>query len=181
MQLKTIISLGFASMAVAVPAIASTREKFDLPAITDTFTNIQNGIDKMAQDVRAYKGDPQQLAVIQTDSGSLQKIIQDGTAKIKTSPAMGLMDAIGVLGPVGVLSSKVDDVITALASNKETFTKMNVGGVVVQDLKVQKAAADQLVAAILANLPLLSLLGIIAGPIAKQVTDKLDAGIKAWS
>jgi hypothetical protein len=181
MQLKTLISLTFASMAVAVPVVASNMGKFDLPAVTETFNNIQNGIDKMAQDVRAYKGDPQQLAVIQSDSDALAQIIDQGTAKIKASPAMGLMDAINILGPVGTLSSKVDDIITALASNKDTFAKMNVNSVVIQDLKQQKAAADKLVTAILANLPIPGLLGIIAGPIAKQITDKLDGGIKQWS
>jgi Hydrophobic surface binding protein A len=181
MQIKTILTLGFASMALAAPAIEMHNAKFDLQSVTDTFNAIQSGIDKMVNDVKAYTGDPQQLKAIQDDSDAILKTINDGAAKVAASPAMGLMDAIGVLGPVGTLSSKVDEIIMALATKKETFTKMNLASLVTKDLSDQKNAADALVKAILANLPIPGLLGIIAGPIAKQITDKLDAGVKAWS
>ena len=181
MQLKTLFSLGFASMAVAAPIVEGSMNKFDLPAVTDTFNAIQSGIDKMVVDVKAFNGDPQQLVAIQTDSDAILKTIADGTDKVAKSAAMGIMDAIGVLGPVGTLSSKVDEIINALAEKKELLTKNNLQSMVVKDLNDQKTAADALVKAILANLPLPSLLGGIAGPIAKQITDKLDAGVKTWS
>jgi hypothetical protein len=187
MQFKNIITLGFASLAVAAPALNAanvplrTYSVQDLQSVTDTFNAIQAGIDKMTDSVKAYTGDPAQLAAIQGGSDDLAKIIDAGTAKVAASPAMGLMDAINVLGPVGTLSSKVDDIIIALATKKETFTKMNLGEVVINDLKTQKTAADGLIKAILANLPMPGLLSIIAGPIAKQITDKLENGIKQWS
>ena len=41
-------------------------------------------------------------------------------------------------------------------------------------------AADKLAKAITGNLPLPSLIGPIAAPIAKQFTDKLEGGLKAF-
>jgi len=142
MQLKTFIVIGLASLATAAPAVNAPARTFDLLAVTDTFGLIQTQIDKMVNDVKAYTGDPSGLAAIQEDSDTLAKIIGEGTAKVKASPAMGLMDAINVLGPVGVLSSKVDEIIFALAFKRTEFEKMNLNSVVLGDLQQQKTAAD---------------------------------------
>jgi len=169
-------------MAVAAPTVAGTMAPLDLVSVTDTFNAIQAGIDKMVANVKAYTGDSAaQVAAIQSESDNVLKIIRDGTDKVAKSPAMGIADAIGILGPVGTLSSKVDEIINALASKKEVLTKNNLASVVLKDLQDQKNAAEKLVTAILNNLPLPSLLGIIAAPIAKQITDKLDAGAKSWA
>jgi hypothetical protein len=181
MQIKTILSLTFASMAVAAPTVTGTMAPLDLVSVTDTFNAIQAGIDKMVANVKAYTGGSAQVAAIQSDSDNVLKIIRDGTDKVAKSPAMGIADAIGILGPVGTLSSKVDEIINALASKKEVLTKNNLASVVLKDLQDQKNAAEKLVTAILNNLPLPSLLGAIAAPIAKQITDKLDAGAKSWA
>jgi len=169
-------------MAVAAPTVAGTMAPLDLVSVTDTFNAIQAGIDKMVANVKAYTGgSAAQVAAIQSDSDNVLKIIRDGTDKVAKSPAMGIADAIGILGPVGTLSSKVDEIINALASKKEVLTKNNLASVVLKDLQDQKNAAEKLVTAILNNLPLPSLLGAIAAPIAKQITDKLDAGAKSWA
>jgi len=181
MQIKAIISFSLASMVFAAPAVVYHNVNFDLVSITDTFTAIQGGIDKMVAAVKSYTGDPAQLVPIQNTSDDILKIIQDGTAKVASSPAMGLMDAINVLGPTGTLSSKVDEIIMALAEKKALFTENNLGDVVLKDLNDQKTASEALVKAILNNLPMPGLLGVVAGPIAKQITDKLENGIKAWT
>jgi hypothetical protein len=180
MQLKTLLTLGFASMTVAAPIVAGTLNTFDLPAITDTFNAIQGGIDKMVTDVKAFTGDPQQLVAIQEDNDAILKIINDGTDKVSKSTAMGIMDALGILGPTGTLASKVDEVIAALADKKKLLSDLNLQSIVVKDLTDQRSASDNLIKAIVANLPMPSVLGMIANPIAKQITDKLDAGVKTW-
>jgi hypothetical protein len=188
MQFKNILlTLSVVTAAIAAPAFNTvnvplrTYSVQDLQSVTDTFTAIQGAIDKMVEAVKGYNGDPAALAAIQTGSDDIKKIMDEGAVKIAASPAMGLMDAINILGPTGTLSSKVDDIVIALASKKEDFIKANLGDIVINDLKGQKDSSDQLVKAILANLPMPGLLGVIAGPIAGQITTKLDNAIKAWS
>jgi len=148
MQFKNTLILGFVAVAIAAPVFNAANVPLrnystqDLISVTDTFTAIQNGIDKMVDAVKAYNGDPAALASIQQFSDDLKKVIDDGTAKVAASPAMGLMDAISVLGPTGTLSSKVDDIVIALATKKEEFTKANLAEVVINDLKSQKDSND---------------------------------------
>lgn len=183
MQFKSLFTLGLASVAVAAPAMTAAQKAQsaqDLATVQAVFNDVQAGIDVMVQAVKTYTGEPAALASIQSGSDNLMKIINDGAKKVAASTAMGLADAIGVLGPVSTLGSKVDEIVLALAEKKETFTKLSLQQVVIDDLKAQKGAADELVKAILANLPMPGLLGIIAGPIAKGITDKIDNGIKQW-
>jgi Hydrophobic surface binding protein A len=177
MRFQAAVALGLFTAAFAAP-IENT--KFDLPAITSTFNNIQGGIDKMVGDVKNYKGTESMPAMLASSQGILDAL-KEGTAAIAKSPALGLMDAIGILGPVGTLSSKVDEIILALAEKKEILKGLGVSSVVKDELVKQKAGADDLVKAITNNLPMPALLGIVAGPIAKQITDKLEGGIKQWS
>jgi len=78
------------------------------------------------------------------------------------------------------MASKVDEIVSALTVKKETFDKASVTAVVIQQLQDQRLAADKLAKAITGNLPLPGLIGPIAAPIAKQFTDKLEGGLKAF-
>ncbi len=59
--------------------------------------------------------------------------------------------------------------------------KLSIGSVVLDQLKAQHVSAEALSEAVLVNPPLPSLLGVIGGPVANQITDKLDNGIKQCS
>jgi Hydrophobic surface binding protein A len=177
MRFQSVVALGFFSSALAAPLQAAT---LDLPTITQTFQDIQTGIDKLIADVKGFAG-PASAGVIAADSAAIQGVVVDGTSKVQKSPALGLMDAISVLGPVSTLSSKVDEVIIALAEKKDAMRAAGTGPLVRDELTKLKAKADDLVKVILASLPIPALLGIVAGPIAKQITDKLEAGVKQWS
>jgi uncharacterized membrane protein YeaQ/YmgE (transglycosylase-associated protein family) len=174
----SVVALGLIGAVAAAPL---EQTKFDLPAVQNTFNDIQAGIDKMVADVKAFTGDKAAINPIVADSEAILTIIREGADKVAKSPAMGLMDAISVLGPVSTLSAKVDEIVMALAEKKEKITGAGAAGLVADNLRKQKNEADGLVKSILANLPMPGLLGIVAGPIAKQITDKLDAGAKAWS
>jgi len=178
MQFKNILVL--ASLGSFVAAAPLQVVQRDLPTVQKVFDNIGAQIDKMAAIVNDFKGEPDQLVAVQGASEEILKIMDEGTKEITGSATMGLMDAINVIGPTGVLGAKVDGVITALGGKKAEFDKLNVASVVLDQLKAQRASAELLSTAILANLPMPSVLGVIAGPIAKQITDKLDGGIKQW-
>jgi hypothetical protein len=176
MRFQSVLALGLFSSVMAVPI---DNAKMDLPSVQATFEAIQNGIDKLITDVRAYTGGPHTAFV--ADADAILSAIKAGTEKVAKSPAMGITDAIAILAPVGVLSSKIEEVVGVLATQKEVLNKGGAGPLILDSLKKQKSSADGLVAAILNNLPLPQVLGIIAGPIAKTVTDKLEVGIKQWS
>ena len=185
MQLKRIFLLAsIATSAIAAPIQEETNNALvqrDLATVQQVFNSIMATIDKMVGVVEKFDGSPDQLVAVQTASEEILKIMDEGTQKIKSSPTMGLMDAINIITPTGTLGGKVDGVIQALGSKKAEFDKLNVSAVVLEQLKAQRASAENLSAAILANLPMPSLLGAIAGPIAKQITNKLDDGIKQWT
>ena len=184
MLLHSFLAIGLAAArATALPVEADSSSPltpFDLPTVTGTFDKIQSSIDKMVSDINAFTGDKASMTGIVADSADIQKVIEEGVTKIKASPAMGLMDAIGILAPVTTLGNKVDEIVNALASKKTDLEKINATPAVLSELRKQRLVADKLSAAILANLPMPALLGSIAKPIAKQITDKLDAGIKQW-
>jgi hypothetical protein len=181
MRFQSVVALGLFSSVMATP-IPAEQTKFDLPTVQSTFNDIQAGIDKMVAGTKAFDGSNKEaIAGLLADSGVVLAAISSGADKVKASPAMTITDAVSILGPVSTLSSKVDEIVQALAAQKDKFVSLSINGVVLDELKKQRAAAEILVKNILANLPLPSLLGIVAGPIAKQVTDKLDAGIKNFS
>jgi hypothetical protein len=150
----------------------------DLPTIQGVFEKIQAGIDNLVKVVNAFtETDIAASVPILDASKALLVTIADGGPAISKSPALGLLDAISVLGPVSTLSNKVDEIITALDTKKAAFEKAGLKVVVADELTKYRLAADVLVKAIIAGLPLPSLTGLIANPIAAQITDKLNKGI----
>jgi len=181
-RLFLLASVGTFALAAPVqekPEIALARR--DLPTIQKVFDGISNTIDKMVAVVEKFDGAPDQIVAVQTASDEILKIMAEGTAQISASPAMGIMDAISILGPTSSLSVKVESVVQALANKKAVFDKLSISSVVLDQLKAQRVSAEALSKVIIANLPMPSILGLIGGPVAKQITDKLDLGIKQWS
>src|ERR1700712_3010757 len=127
-----LLSLAVAK-ALAMPLEAETASPlgvFDLPTVQATFDKVQAGIDKMVKDVNAFTGDKAGMDVIVADSTEIQSILTEGVAKIKASPAMAIADALGILGPVGTLGSKVDEIVNALAQKKADLEKAGVAATV---------------------------------------------------
>jgi len=184
MFFKTISTVALLATAVVAKPIDTTTldvlAPLDLPTVQTVFTAVQEKIDKMVAQVKEFTGDTKQMEPILAASSDILAALNDGAGKISSSPAMGIADALGILGPVGTMASKVDEIVSALTVKKETFDKASVTAVVIQQLQDQRLAADKLAKAIVANLPLPGLIGPIAAPIAKQFTDKLEGGLKAF-
>jgi len=178
MRLHSALAFGLFSSALATPINSA---KMDLPSVQATFDNIQQGIDKMISHVKIFKGEKDVLDAIIADSNGILAAIAEGTEKVAKSPAMGITDALNILAPVQILASKVEEVVLVLASKKETIGKAQADAAILGELQKQKTGADGLVKVILANLPMPGLIGPIAGPIAKSITDKLENGIRLWS
>jgi Hydrophobic surface binding protein A len=172
-----------ASVAVASPievTVLDSLTTFDLPAVQAVFNSVSASIDKMISQVKEFDGDTAKMEPILAASTEIMNGLKEGTQKIASSPAMGIADALGILTPVGAMASKVDEIVTALSAKKDVFEKANIVSVVVQQLQDQRQAADKLAKAITNNLPLPTIIGPLAAPIAKQFTDKLESGIKAF-
>jgi hypothetical protein len=178
MHLKTLALLGFAASALAAPLEATAQ---DLPTIQSVFGSIKEQIEKMVTNVNAFDGTGAKVSSIADDSKVIEGIIAQGAAKISKSKAMGLMDTISLLGDVGSMASSVESITGALSAKRADIDKASGGATVLNNLKSQRAAAKQLTDAIKKNLPMASLLGAFADPIAKQVTDVLDKAITEWS
>jgi Hydrophobic surface binding protein A len=177
MHLKSLILVGFAASALAAPLESTTQ---DLPTIQSVFGSIKDQIEKMVTNVNGFDGSSAKVTAIADDSKIIEDIIATGAAKISKSKAMGLMDVISLLGDVGGMASSVETITSALTGKRADIDKASGGATVLNNLKSQRAAAKKLTDAIKKNLPMASLLGGFAEPIAKQVTDVLDKAITEW-
>jgi hypothetical protein len=180
MQLRYIFCLSFASTAIAAPVFTADGISLDLQTVTDALTAIQTGLVKTLQTVKDCHGDSTMFS-IQASSDELKKLTDENALKIAASPAMGLMDAINILGPIKSFNDKVDELVAALASKKDEFIKTNQKEAVVNYLKSQRDASDEVRKAIIGNLPMPGSLGGGPHPLLEEMTTKLNDAIKAWS
>jgi hydrophobic surface binding protein A len=184
MLFKTITSVALlVAPAFTSPVETAARGIYatqDFPTLTKAFDAIIGKIDTMKGLVDAFDGDEKKMAPMVEAADSLSKELQAQTQNLKKSPAMGIADVLTILDPVGKMQGKVEEIVSALTSKKEVFDKSNTTPVVVQQLQQQRQDANALAKAITGNLPLASIIGPIAAPIAKQFTDRLEAGIKSF-
>jgi hypothetical protein len=184
MLLKAFLCIGLTATAVsAAPAAASGSSslvKRDLPAVTASFDNVSKALDKLIDAVTGFDGDLDKLPVLLETSESITKMNLEGAAKVKASPTMGIMDALNIINPTLGIQEKVNKVMGAFMEKKDLLEKAGVKDVVLDQMIAQRKAADELAGAITGNLPMPGLLGAIAKPIAKTITDALDVGIKNW-
>jgi hypothetical protein len=172
-----------ASFALVLPlqaAVVAPRAPNDMIAMQQIFDKIFTAVEKTTEHVRAFTGEPAQLQTFVADSAAIQAILNEGTARMKKSVGMGIPDILTILGPVGVMESEVAEVVDALKRKKAEIEKISASKTVIEELTKLRVAADNLISAIIGNLPLSSVVGIVAGPIAKQITNRLDGGIKAF-
>lgn len=168
----------FVASLLATSAFAAAVKR-DLPTITTAMTDIGAAVDKMTADIKSWDGAATSAVAILDDSKAIKALLEQDTKKIQATDAIGLFDAISILGPTNTLTAKVDDVVTALKDKKAALNSAALGPVVLQELKDQKFAANDLATAIVGKLP--SLAQAIGGPMAQQIVTKLDGAVNAFS
>jgi hypothetical protein len=158
--------------------VITLRATSSLPDVQAAFNKIQDSIAKMVDDINKWDGQAPSAAPICGSSTNLLATIKSSTTSISGSSSISLMDAVGILGPVNVLSNKVDDVITAMLTKKGQFEASKTSGQVSEQLVQDQAATKELIKAILGKLP--SMTVPIAQPIADGVSQKLDKAVAAY-
>jgi hypothetical protein len=159
---------------------SGTLIRRDLPAVQAAFDQVGKAIDKMTAAVDAFDGDATKLMPILETSLAIAKMNSEGAKTVKASKTMGLTDAISLVPMTSALQEKVAKVVASLAAKKDMLEKAGAHDAVLDQMMQQRAAADELTAAILGNLPMPALTGPIAAPIAATITNTLDGGITAW-
>jgi len=176
MLLRALFYAGLTASAVS----ANPLGKRDLPTVQAAFDKVGIAIDKLIGLVQGFDGDLDKLPNLLETSESITKMNLEGAGLVKASPAMGITDALTIVNPTLIIQEKVNKVMGAFLEKKEPLEKAGVKDVVMDQMIAQRKAADELAAAILGNLPMPALLGVIAKPIAKTITDALDTGIRNW-
>ncbi|TID20327.1 putative cell wall protein [Venturia nashicola] len=175
MHFTKIFSIGLLATSATAAPTASRRSLADVQA---AFDKIQASIATMVTKINAWDGQAASVTGVMEESGKLLATIKSSTTAIQGSSAIGIVDAVGVLGPVNVLSAKVDDVVTALLTKKGQFDGAKVTGQVSEQLVQDQTATRELIKAILGKLP--SMTVPIAQPIADGVSTKLDKAVTAF-
>jgi hypothetical protein len=103
-----------------------------------------------------------------------------GIAKISSTTAMGLTDAIQILGQVSNLNTAVEGVVKGLIEKKGLFDKAGLTAVVSDRLIEEKNAAQELVTAVVSKLPSY-IPGAIGTTAAGPILTKLDQAVAAFS
>lgn len=148
MHFTTLFSIGL--LATSAAAAPTRRSLADVQA---AFDKIQANIATMVAKINAWDGQPGSVTPVMDESKALLATIKSSATAVQGSSAIGLMDAVGILGPVNVLSSKVDDVVTALLTKKGQFDTAKMSGQVGEQLLADQAATKDLIKAILGKLP----------------------------
>jgi hypothetical protein len=166
--------------AVTVPVTADVLSKQDMTAMAAAFDKIFTGIDATMIKVNGFTGDAAGVDAIIKEGDMIVESIISSTAAVKKSVGMGIADLLNIFGPVFVMESKVGELVDGLKVKKADIEKAGGAPKILSLLQREKQAADGLVTVIIANLPIPSLVGIVANPIAKIITDRIGGGIKDW-
>lgn len=173
MHFTTLFSIGL--LATSAAAAPTRRSLADVQA---AFDKIQANIATMVTKINAWDGQASSVGAVMDESKALLATIKSSATAVQGSSSIGLMDAVGILGPVNTLSAKVDDVVTALLTKKEKFDSAKVSAQVGEQLVQDQVATKELIKAILGKLP--SMTVAVAQPIADGVSQKLDKAITAY-
>jgi len=177
--IRSIIRLA-ACVALAIPTSAATLRPQDMQSLAEAFDHIFTGIENMVTSLEKFNGDPAGVATIISNNAVLRDAVTTGTKTVKASAGMAIFDVIHIGGPLFVMENMISELMETLKSKKPELEKAGAAPKILEELTKDKTAVDALVIVINQNLPLPQLLGIIATPIGKLVTQKLTDGIKEW-
>ena len=178
MQFLSLLLLATASMAspLHVRDLTYAQAAQDLSTVTGALESIGTAVEKCTTAITGWDGQAGGVDGIITLSNGILDEMKKATSTISSTATLGLADATAIVAPANALSAKVEGVTSALVAKKATFEKLGVTKKVTDALTAQKGGADALQKAIVGKLPALA--GPVAGPIAKQFGDKLDAALK---
>jgi hypothetical protein len=171
MKFLTLLVLATTSLASPLHSKAPPKD-----TIGNSLDSIGNAVEKCASVITGWNGELVGAEEIIKASNAILEEMKKATTSVSNLKTLNLLEAMAVIGPTNTLSGRVDAVTAALLAKKEAFQKIGVLSAVTETLKEQKTAADELQKAVMSKMPALA--SGIAGPMAKQFGDKLDAAIQ---
>ncbi|KAF2664917.1 hypothetical protein BT63DRAFT_79601 [Microthyrium microscopicum] len=159
---------------------AAALAPMDMTTMQVVFDHIFTGLDKLTEDTRSYTGGADGVKKIVSDANAVQATVMDGINKVKASKGMYIVDIATILGPVGVMESQVHEAVDIIKSKKKELQAANADKDILGLLTQLRSSAGGLVDVILAGLPLSSIVGLVARPIANTILTRIDEGIKEW-
>jgi hypothetical protein len=177
MQIKSILSFAFFGLTLALPA------QQDVPTISNGLKAIE-GLLKTFDDATKALTDSGDLAKatadLTTKAKAVEAAMKKATTDIKASPGdIAVAQALGVQTQASALGTLVKATIDDLIAKKPIIAKANQTGTVKANLASQKAASDDLVAAIVAQLP--ASIQSIAKTLSAGISKDLERGTQAFA
>jgi hypothetical protein len=169
--LNAIPAFTFALCAIAEPV------KRDLATIQNVLTGISTQVDAFDAQVNAYNGGD--TGPILSASDTLLSLINAGTTTVAATSSLDELDAAQVAVFVQTLNTSVATVVSDLIAKKGPLVASGQGATVWKGLQDQKAASQNLAAAITSKVP--ESLKPVAIELSAGITDSLQRGMDAYN
>jgi len=179
MRFSTILTLGLASVTLAMPTIAGLE---DLPTVNNAMAAVQKAVEGLAAGVGSIKEGADikaEVPKLTAASKAILDALAAGTTAIKGTTDLTLVESVGLLSTSQALAKKVQGAVDDFIKNKPLIDKAGETKTVLGQLNDQKKATQDFIAAIVSKVPALA--KSIAQTQAGQVVTILDKGITAFT
>ncbi|KAL1965842.1 hypothetical protein VTN77DRAFT_5163 [Rasamsonia byssochlamydoides] len=178
MKLAAII-LSFLGLAVATPTIevrGPTLTQRDLGTFTSVIANIDTQVKAFDSQVQSYTGGD--ATSLLDAAGAITTAANQGVNTINDEPQLSESDALELTGPVGTLTTDIQNSINDLIAKKAQIVAAGAGGQFESSLQAQQTAATNLANAISSKVP--SELSTVAQQLASGIADAIQKGVDAF-
>lgn len=175
MKLATVLtSISLLTPALATPTV-NVHDKRDVAAIQGVLSDID---DKVLALGSAIEAKPLDADSIISQSNTLVDTITSGTSTVNAQPALGQLEALGLVSPTQKLADDTDATVQSLIGVKSDIIDLGEGCTTLTALKDQYDAATGLSDAVVSKVP--ASLADIAKELSDSISNAIQKGIDAY-
>lgn len=175
MKLATVLtSISLLTPALATPTVNVNTQR-DVAAIQGVLSDID---DKVLALGSAIEAKPLDADAIVSQSNTLVDTITSGTSTVNAQPALGQLEALGLVSPTQKLADDTDATVQSLIGVKTDIVDLGEGCTTLTALKDQYEAATGLSDAVVSKVP--AALADIAKELSDSISNAIQKGIDAY-
>lgn len=179
MKPLALLAAAMAFTVTAYPTEDLSPRSGHAQALQAALEPVMDALSALDTAVKALSPNPSSAVGLVNAAQQAQGAIEDATTQIQGSQNVGLIGSLALQQTGGQLASQVQQTVDDLLVQKPVVDQLGLTGAAVQVLQQQKAASDELSAALVSKVP--SLLQSIAAQSTGQIASTLAMGIAQLS